>query len=382
MKHKVGNSKFLKELNRVTVLDLIRHNKIISRSQIVKETGLTATAVSDITGFLLEKQYIEEIGTGESSGGRRPINLRLNPNACFVIGVDLAEDNIIAVVLNFAAEKIGEIQRHITLTLDVDEYVGLVNDLIVDLILKCNLKKEDILGIGLGLEDIEIKKKLSTSLDLPVFLEKDANATAMAENWLGFGRDCQNFICINLRTNIRSGIFINGEIYYGASRVAGEFGHISVEVDGPICDCGAYGCLQSLVATPAIIKRATKLIKQGRQSIVTDITPEIEQLDLRTLCEAAGKEDPLIKEIFMQTGMYLGIGVANVLNFLNPQKIILCGDIIYIQKYVLKELERVLNLKSLKKARKACEVCITELGQEATAIGAGIVVLKNFLRIE
>ncbi|MGI6114372.1 MAG: ROK family transcriptional regulator [Mahellales bacterium] len=378
-----GNSKAIKMHNRALVLDTIRRNGSISRIEISRQTLLTPTAVSDIIRQLASMKLIREKGEDISTGGRKPILLELNSDACYAIGIDIDEHKATGIILNLAAETVHVSSLDIG-DKDEDKVIGVIINLIEDMVQGYGITMDKVLGIGLGVPGMVDKKtgrvlyapnlgwknfpiidKLKNSFKVPMLLENEAWATGIAEYWVGLARQWENFVCINIRTGVGSGIFINGSIYTGARGTAGEVGHSTVANDGPLCSCGNRGCLESMVSTPALVKRYEERLNLGQGSTLQEII------------SSYGKGNRAVKDVLEETGVYIGIGIANIINILNPSSIILGGDITTYGHIILDTIKDTVRKRALDVPASNTEIFISQLGLLGPAIGAGAIVLKN-----
>ncbi len=392
-----GNSKAIKMHNRALVLDTIRRNGSISRIEISRQTLLTPTAVSGIIKQLTSMKLIREKGEDISTGGRKPILLELNSDACYAIGIDIDEHKATGVILNLAAETVHASSSDIE-DKDGDKVVGIVINLIEDMVHGYGITMDKVLGIGLGVPGMVDKKtgrvlyapnlgwknfpiidKIKNSFKVPMLLENEAWATGIAEYWVGLAKQWKNFVCINIRTGVGSGIFINGGIYTGACGTAGEVGHSTVAHDGPLCSCGNRGCLEAMVSTPVLVKRYKERLNLGHGSTLHGYGSTLRDhgSTLREIISRYGKGDRTVKDVLEETGAYIGIGIANVINILNPSSIILGGDITTYGHIILATIKDTVRERALEVPAGNTEIFISQLGLLGPAIGAGAIVLKN-----
>jgi len=248
---RTGNNQYLKEMNKSIVLDLIRTNKDMSRKFLADRTGLSATATGAIVKTLLNDEYIQEIGEGVSSGGRKPVILRLKPRSYYSVGFDIDERYIYTVVLDITGEVVYRKKLETPKRLTADEtietlyqaYFQAVNELVIrdDRILGAGVSipgmmdietKRIILAPNLGWSDVDLLNPLEEALDTTVYLDNEAMCSASCENWIGLCRNVEDFICINIESGIGAGMFVRGKIYRGFTGSAGEVGHISVDDKG------------------------------------------------------------------------------------------------------------------------------------------------------
>jgi len=169
--------------------------------------------------------------------------------------------------------------------------------------------------------DVPIRKLLSNEFKLPAWIEMDANAAALGEAWMGQGAGCEYFVHVIIGTGVSSGILVRGEILRGWRGTAGEFGHTVIDPDGPLCNCGGHGCLESLASGPAIAGRARRAVQAGQPSRMT------EPLSAQVVFDAARQGDELAQKIVADTIGYLSIGLTNLIHLINPQIITIGGGV-------------------------------------------------------
>lgn len=311
----------------------------------------------------------------------------------YSIGVDVGGTNIkIALV-----DKEGSIVYSDTVPTRAEMgYEYTINNMkkaISDLIAQTKVSKDDISGIGFGFPgqidcdkgvvllapnipgwvNIPIAKIIEKEFSIPVKVDNDVRCAALAELNYGAGKGAVNMICITVGTGIGSGLIINGKIVRGASNVAGELGHIKLQMhDGPLCGCGDTGCLEAFASGPAIVAMAQEYIMGGkstkyRELANPDITPYI-------VAEAAKQGDVVAKRIFEVIGEYIGIGLVSVINLLNPEKIVIGGGVADAGDLLFDPIKRTIALRAMPIQAKAVQVVHAELGNTAGVIGASLLI--------
>ncbi|MFV9511248.1 ROK family protein [Tepidibacillus sp. LV47] len=392
----IGSFQGMKALNKATILNVIREHGPISRAEIAKLTTLTPPTVTNIVGELLESKIIVEKELGESTGGRKPILLELNVKAFYVIGVYGGANKIKGVVATLDGTVIEETEEAVAKGITVEEFLDLLTKAVRDLIEKTGKNRSSYLGIGVGMHglvdpekgisifapnlnmrNIPIKSHLEQIFQMNVEVENDVRALALGESWFGQGKDISNFVCVNVGTGIGAGIIIDHKLYHGTSFTAGEVGHTTIDINGPKCSCGNYGCLEALAAAPAIVSRMRQHIRLGKETILLDWLENIDELTSEMIYRAALEEDVLSKEVLADTGRYLGIGIANLINTFNPSKIILSGGVLGAGNFILKTLKETVERRALSTSAEAVSIVVSNLGKNAQAIGAFTLILEK-----
>jgi N-acetylglucosamine repressor len=393
------NSELPTEINTTMVLNTIWEHSSLSRSDIVSKTNLTAATVSRIVKKLIDYGFVQEVGHGLSSGGRKPILVKLNPRAKMVIGIDIEIDGINGVLVDLKG-NILERKTLKNIEVEQDKILKKVKDIINNLMSARHFKyKEKIIGIGIGMHglvdyykgisiyppafkwsNVPVAEIIGKEFKLPVILDNNDRALAQGEKWFGVAKKMQNFICLKVGAGIGSGIFTNGILYRGISMSAGEVGHIVVDEDGPLCVCGNYGCLDSLATIPALIKRTVKLIRQGAESkIYSMVDGRLDTISEDIIFEAAKRGDAIALQVLRDTGRYLGIAIANIINVLNPEAVIIEGKIIEAEEFVFQSLRETVKNKALSYTFRKVRIISGVLGEDGVAIGASTLILERFL---
>ncbi len=395
-----GSFELMKQLNVSAVLKVIRDNGSLSRADVAKITGLTPASVTNITKMLIEDEYLVECKVGQSSGGKPPIMLELNPNARYVIGISIGVGMIDVVITNLSAEII--LKKSIEINEERYDYDFVFKELVklINEVIECSkIEKEKILGAGVALhgivnartgmsiyspyygwKEINIKEALENELNLGVYVDNDVRAMALGESWFGITKDISNFVTLNISNGIGAGIIINNKPYYGVDFSAGEIGHIVVEGDGDKCNCGNYGCLETVASNNNITKKAIKLIKQGTNSVLKELKTDINQLTIEDISEAAKLEDELAISIIKEAARYIGIAITNLINILNPTSIVVVGEIFENTFYAIETLNEIVKNRGMKLSSENVRIIKSMLGRDAAVVGATTLVIhKKYL---
>lgn len=392
-----GSFELMKQMNVSAVLKVIRDNAGLSRADVAKITGLTPASVTNITKMLIEDGYLVECKIGQSSGGRPPIILELNPDARYVVGICIGVGIIDVVITNLSANII--LKKSIEINKERYDYNFVLEKLVklINVVIKqSNISKEKILGIGVALHGIvnvktgmsiyspyygwkqkNIKKLLEDELNLNVYIDNDVRAMALAESWFGITKDIENFVTINISNGIGAGIIIGNKLYYGVDFSAGEIGHIVVDADGGKCNCGSYGCLETVSSNSNITKKVIKLIKQGANSILKDIKEDINDLSIDDVCYAAKLGDELAISIIKESARYIGIAITNLINILNPTEIVVVGEIFENTSYAIETLNEIVKNRGMKLSSENIKIIKSMLGRDAAVIGASTLVIQE-----
>jgi N-acetylglucosamine repressor len=385
-----GSFQWMKSLNKSTILNMIRMHGPISRAEIAKLTGLTPPTVTNIVGELLESGLVVESSLGESTGGRKPIMLRINASRFRVIGIHVRSDRLEAASAQLDGVIKHHCRRELTDQPDRETFLRALRDITEEAMKEARSLDLPVLGIGVGmhglvdpfkgesifaphfgLRHVPIRAALEKATGLPVEVENDVRAIALAESWFGEGRDLADFVCVNVDTGIGAGIFLNRELYRGSAFSAGELGHTIVDPDGPPCRCGNHGCLEALADERAIVERAKH-------------TPGLKEkvkyasgLSLRDVIAMAESGEEEAGRILSDAGYWLGIGIANLVNLLNPARVILHGGVARAGDRIMGPLRETVQSRAHAAKAKPVSIVVSCLGDRAAVMGAFTLALKR-----
>jgi N-acetylglucosamine repressor len=381
----------MRRMNRATVLRLVRDLRTTSRIDIAQMTGLNKATVSNIVEELIKEQFIVEMGYGSSSGGRKPILLRFNANAAYAIGVDVQLSHITTVVCNIRGEVVYRethpLQLHGSAAEQQRLLEGVIESEIQRAIDAAPKSPYGLVGTCIGLPGMvnfrtgtvhylpgvfqgqwNIAENLSNRFSFPVYCDNDANCGAWSE-YQSRRSGRANFAYINVGMGIGTGIVIENKLYRGASGIAGEFGHMTLNPMGSACPCGNYGCWEEYASERSLLRYIREA--GGDTSVLSDDRPLMEQV----LNEARLDNRAFIRALH-SLGQYLGIGIANVLNALNPDEIILGGSVASAATFILPEMERVIHHRAIW-GNKRIPIHIANVN--SVAIGAACLAIDEVL---
>jgi len=229
-----------------------------------------------------------------------------------------------------------------------------------------------------GWRDVPLRDIIQEKLGKKTFLINDANAAALGEFYFGAARGVRNFIYITLSTGIGGGIVIDGKIYSGAIGAAGEVGHMTIDDDGPICNCGNRGCWEMLASGTALAKEARHRIKEGvKTSILEYAEGDVEKVTAQVIQSAAEQGDSLAKELIARTGYYVGVGLANLVNIFNPELIVIGGGLSNIGDMLFEPAFKVAGERAYMEAFQAVRFASAELGRNSGVLGAAAFALQE-----
>jgi glucokinase len=247
----------------------------------------------------------------------------------------------------------------------------------------------DILGVGIGSPgpldrkrgvviftpnlrwtNMPLRDRLGEALGLRAALDNDANCAMLGEHWVGAARGARDAVCFTIGTGIGGGIVVDGKLAHGASDAAGEIGHITIDVNGRRCGCGNDGCLEAYASGPAIARRAQEAIEAGAVSSILRRAGEISAVTAQTVFECAAEGDQLADELVRDTARYLGVGIANMLNIMNPEVVVICGGVTRAGDHLFVPLRREVARRAFKPVVEAVRIVPGALEGTAGVVGA------------
>lgn len=395
MKLRIGNKELIKDINRSLVINEIRMNGPISRTDISKNLNLGLSTVTNIVEELENQNLVHEVGEADSTGGRKPILLEFNYNYGYIIGIKIEENNLIFALTNLKSEIIEKRVVPFKKGTNSNTVLNMVVENIEKLITKIPYNK-NLMGIGVavsGLVDqqkgkliysgmlnwsnVEIGNIVENKFNVPVYVDNDVNAYTLAELWYGHGRELNNFIVVTYGSGIGSGIVINKKLYTGDFGGAGEIGHMVLVAEGRKCECGQRGCLEAYASENFIVDYIRDNIKMYSESKI-DLT---EDLSIEKVYEYAKEGDMLAIDVLRLSAKYLGYGLLSVINLLNPSTIILAGEGMIAKDIILPVINDIVKNNFFKMHEKKVQIKVSELGDEGWVIGASTLAISKLFEI-
>lgn len=387
-----GTFQRMKSVNKSLVLNNIRTNEPTSRAQIAKETKLTPPTVSSIVKELIEESLVKESVLGESRGGRKPTMLQIDHGAFYIVGVDAGPRTVDCILADLSGKIIARTSSdQLEPSVSHKHFLTILKKGIRT-VLESTPRSGEVIGIGvamhgvvdvangvslvapnLNLENVPIKTELETEFDLDVKVENDARAMALGESWFGDHGEPSSMLAVNMGRGVGAGVVVDGQLYHGAMDIAGEIGHMTIDVNGDICECGNRGCLQTFATGDAIARRAVRDVEQHSEGSEDETDHPITHAPETTgeqVYRLAAEGDAYCAEILRETGDFIGIGLTNLIHVINPALIVLAGGVSNSKEFILSPIRRAIEARGLTPDARKTSVVVSELGGEATLLGA------------
>ncbi len=396
---RTGDGEFVRELNRFHVLDCIRRFEPVSRIEIVDRSGLSRGTVSTIVGELLEDGLVHEAPSqagGVQSRGRPRTLLQMNANAAFVVGVKISMHQLSISVTNLRADPLAALILPIRARrLDPDTVAAILEDGVRAAVANADLKLSDIRGLGVGLPGfidsaagvsrwspilgdmpVPFAQMVQQRLGPPTVIQNDANLVAMAERWFGHGQDVEDFLVVTLEGGVGMGLYLGGEMRSGAHGQGSEFGHTKMAIaGGPRCRCGQTGCLEAYVGAYAILREAGRHIE-----LPVDLDEPGLEREARRVAELARGGADALRRVFEWAGEMLGLAISNLINVLDPAKVIISGAGVHAADLMAPALLESVRRNTHAGMAGRCEVIFRECGDEVWPRAAASLVLEGLYR--
>lgn len=356
--------------------------------------------VLEIVERLVEEGLVQEVGEGASTGGRRPTLLKLVPGARYAIGVEVGPRTLNVVVTDLDATvrfrtsadsrmaegpevTYGQVRRALDETVEAFFPEGLQSVLGIGVALPAPILRHLDMGFSPpsypDWGDLRIGDLLSEDYDLPVVVDNDANARALGEHLYGAGRGQSNMLYVVCHRGVGGAAIMDGELRVGATGGAGEFGHTVIDPDGPLCGCGRYGCVEAFAGRAAIGRRARRVFKlDGLREFAGK---SLDELKTQDVIEAALEGHPLSVSVLRDTGNYLGLGVANMVNAFDPSVVVVGGSTAKAGDVLLDQIRKVVLDRALPGIAENVRIVAHELGEDAGAVGAATLMLRKVFTI-
>ena len=387
MTHPTGNRDLIRAINRSHVLNAIKSYGPIGRAEIARRTSLSPATVTSITAKLILQDLVLEKSAGDSSGGRPPILLVINPKGGYVVGIKLTETHAICALTDLEAFILAKSSMALS-GRDPAQVVDELARMLTSFIREQRIPKKQLLGVGVGLagivdaengvlrqspilgwNNVPLRDMLQSRLRIPVYIENDVNTLTLTERWFGPGQGVDNFLTVTVGRGVGLGIVANGQFYRGQTGGAGEFGHITIDPDGPVCACGKRGCLEAYVGDPGLVRSAHEAAARG------ELSAPVQSVD--ELLSLAQRGDSGAVRIFNAAGQILGIGIATLINLFNPKKIIISGEGTREGDFLFIPMKESIQQNTMPGLFDPGTVEIIPWGDDAWARGAAGLVLRE-----
>nr|WP_239550880.1 ROK family transcriptional regulator [Halanaerobacter jeridensis] len=353
----------------------------ISRKDLADKTDYSSATISNHVKTLIKQDFVLETKKGTSTGGRRPVYLKTNPEKGYMFSIDIEVNQVKIVLFNLDLKIVMKNIIPITNKSNSEEVIDNIFKEIDSIIAERDLNVQEILGIGIAVpglidkeegvlkfapnltwSDLKICELFKNKYNLPIILENEANAAAIGEKDFVYP-DSNNLVYVSINEGIGCGVIFNNELYKGASGNAGEFGHIIIDRSGPKCHCGNNGCWESLASENYIVEQVSENNNLTKKEIYHQAQ--------------AGNEEVI--NVLNRTGQNIGVGISNIINSLSPELVIIGGGITAIKDYIFSDIMMMVEEEALEVSYDKSEIKFSELENLATVYGLASLIFNEKL---
>ena len=400
---RTGDQALVRQINLAVIMHHLREYAPISRAGLADITGLNKTTVSSLVRELIERQFVREVGYESPGGGRGAgrlaMLLTLNPRAGYIVSMEIGVDFLMAICTNFAPDTMWQVKEEI----DPDMGQQVIIDRLLALLYKgLNVGNEycqTLLGVAVGVpglvdqtsgtllfapnlrwENVPLRAKLESLINAPLIVDNEANIAALGEHYFGAARGFNEVLYLSAGAGLGGGLVHSGQVFSGVTGFGSEFGHMTMDPDGEICNCGNRGCWETQVNQRALFSYLRRSAGQGNKTVLTEMTAgNLGALTVPMVVEAAQQNDRMALEALEVLGRNLGIGIASLVNALNPELVVFGGSMSLASDYLFPAVENEIQQRALRWNREAIKVVVAKHGQEACVMGGVARVFQEVL---
>jgi len=379
----------VKSFNKHAALDLIRFSGAgMSRTELAEQMGLTRAAVSLIVNDLLESKVIVETESRSIPSGRPPIVLEINSQRGLVGAIDMGATHMGIAVADFAARIRQEIEVPFDIKDGPQVCLEKAEQTLRRMLEEQGLSVSDLAAVGVGVpgpviteagmvvappimpgwDHYPIRTTLEKAWGRPVTLNNDAELGALGEWAYGAGRGEKNIAYIKVGSGVGAGLILNKQIYGGTTGAAGEIGHLTIDENGPLCNCGNRGCLEAFAGGHAIARQGQALAASGKRTLLAELP--VESITAREVAEAARRGDLYAQEILSRAGTYIGIAIAGLINLFNPSVVIIGGGVAQVGDMLTTPIRQAVRERAMRASEQGVHITSAMLGRRSVLIGA------------
>lgn len=395
---KGADLRLMREMNRLLILNSVRVPGSITRVAVARRTGLSRTTVSSIVDELLADNLLFEGKTVDAAptGGRRATLLHFNADAGYAIGIDMGRSHLTMLLTNLAGVLVARCSGPFDAALGPEVCLEQLLERLTEFLSDQHIDWHQIIGIGMGIpgpldatsrmlvrpprmpgwDQFDVRSVLERACKVPIYLDNDANMGAMGESQYGAGQHVENMAYVKVATGIGCGLILNGAIYRGSGGVAGELGHVTIDDNGPICDCGNRGCLEAMAGAAAVIQAAAHGAEYDGADTTNTAIATNGSADVADVVQAALAGNTAARDAIALAGYHIGIALAGLVNIFNPSLILLDGSMAHAGELLLAPIRQAIGRRSLAASSASAQIELARLGDNAVALGAIATVIE------
>ncbi|MFF6994435.1 ROK family transcriptional regulator [Streptomyces sp. NPDC008313] len=391
-----GTSRDIRTANRYEVLRQIIARSPTSRQELAAATGLSLATVATLVGELLDLGMLTEVGFEDSAGGRPRGLVAVSAGGGALIGVDIAETYVRVELFDLALGVLARASQDMRPGENrPEQVVAQVAAAIGSVVAQAGVEGARVLGVGVSVpgqvdrergvceyapnwdwHDVPLLTLLSEHIAYPLHLDNPLRACAVAELWFGAARGRGDAVVVNLGTGVGAGLALGGGLHRGVSNSAGEWGHTTLVLDGRPCHCGNHGCVETYVGAPGIMRN---LRESSPASPL--LHPEDQTATIDAMARGLADRDPVAVAVVRETARYLGAGIADLVNLLNPEVVVLSSWVAAtLGEPLLREVREAVARHALPRPLAATEIVLSPIPTDPVCLGAATFALEGALR--
>lgn len=399
----IGNTQLISTVNRRLVLQAVRVMQPTYRAAVARHTGLKPATVTTIVNNLIDKQMLRETpdrsDPARTRWGRPPLMLEVNADVKRILAIDLEPERIRIALMNLLLDIVGYREQPIDRFAEPPEIFREIRrncDAVM-----AGVKRRALHGVGVSLpglidakrgilisstnmpnwRNVPVAATLARELGSPVLVERSLRLAALYQKWSDPNIQDRTVLLVSVRTGIGVSLMHNGELYSGNLGFDGEIGHTVVDLEGPPCECGNRGCLETYIGAPAIVAQAHQELEAGRCKGLGRAMKRGEPLDPELIYRLARAGDSDCGKIVERIGTFLGIAVANLINLLAPHEVVICGSIDAAGEQVLAAMARQVQKSALPRARQNVVLRLAKQQDKLPLLGAAVLVAQDLFQL-
>jgi len=379
---KVVSQEQIKEINRVNVINIIRQHNEITKHEVAKALSLSIPTVTANINSLMEEGYVYEAGVAESTGGRKPVILRFNENARYSVGVNISPDRILIMLINLSYKSICTTSFIYRDEFTLYDVLDMIEDEIFRIFKEYHIDQEKVLGVGLSLPGLVDENQLVLNsgpnigvkdfdfhgfekrLGMKLYIENEANVAAYAETIAGRHAKMSNVVYVSITDGVGTGIIIDNQIYKSTHKKAGEFGHMRISDENLKCNCGRTGCWELFASKRALFR----YYKEATGIKVSSLENVFYRNNL---------DEPKVRIAIEKYLSSLFVGIENIILGLNPEYLIIGGELGKYKDVLIKFINEKQQLHSKYMEYEGTRIIFSDLGDAGSLIGAALLPLQE-----
>ncbi|MDX6316007.1 MAG: hypothetical protein QOF44_5471 [Streptomyces sp.] len=388
-------SRDIRTANRYGVLRHIVAESPVSRQELAAATGLSLATVANLVGELLELGLLVEVGFEDSDGGRPRGLVAVNAEGGALIGVDVAETYIHVELYDLALTVLARAEEELRPgENEPAQVLGHIASAVATVVGEAGIPAERVLGVGVSMpgmvdreggvsvfapnwdwHDVPLLSLLAEHIPYPLHLDNPLRACTIAELWFGAARGCDDAVVVNLGTGVGAGIALGGALHRGVTNSAGEWGHTTLVLDGRLCHCGNHGCVETYVGAPGIMQNLRELAPESPL-----LHPDDQTATIAALAQGVADGDPVAVKVVRDTARYLGAAVADLVNLLNPEVIVLSSWVARaLGRPLLDEVREAVARHALRRPLESTRIVLCPIPSNPVSLGAATFALEGSL---